>query len=827
MPHPALGASGPTISHPTFRALLHDEEDVKVDGGADDSSWKAALDCSDLDVDVETDVGMSVDVHQRNDVSIKSEEQKSNECEEKSYENEEKACKPKQEAVISAPSSFSSPSIASRPLVPRPLGSLSKFRLKEMEKDDEKQEGEEKDEGEENVQIKQEVAAVFQSVPHRVTPAQERSSSTTDEHRKQVGTVQSVGVGSPRSSQSIGSSTPSSYATPFGSPSSIDSGAVSSPHSTSSSWSACSSVPVGRSWVHLSRYPDLHAAFIKRIQHVDATREKVLQQMEQVLNKENIDTDDNMGGHERSQHHDDEMVKKDKNVHLMIRERIEQRFQQLHVDLSHLFLTRAKIQSAQDDQAQRDGVEEGINQSEQDQHSASRKYKGMRKGKKSNKSQCVTRGVDVAPLSLSVHAQYGSNSASHSSLLSPRSKLDALADDEVARVAEGSLMATAKSKDESNGANKTANQIDASTAPNNHACQTPQPMHDEVGDIRIRSCPMLPRKQTRKERLAQAAEERAQAEEGAAAAAMSEGHTHRRTPETATVLSSLRLHPSGPEGALNDATDGSSAANATSPVHSSSCRRQLVFDERKETSWGSTLSVAAASIQPSTQSAVSNTSILCTHTATRAGVTTRSSKASNSGSGSGSVAESTKGVHDRSRSATPNRQQSPYLRQLAMNKPMEEWFSKNLDDPYPSAEVKWQLSVVTGLSYEQVQHWFINARMRKRKRMLEERDKLRKRKAAIGATTNANANDDVDTNADDEDSPESNKPSPSKRARVSMQPSSAASPSVSSVPIPSPAANPGHAPTIHTNAAHANVEPPAPSTTMTKGKKKLNRARKM
>ena len=40
------------------------------------------------------------------------------------------------------------------------------------------------------------------------------------------------------------------------------------------------------------------------------------------------------------------------------------------------------------------------------------------------------------------------------------------------------------------------------------------------------------------------------------------------------------------------------------------------------------------------------------------------------------------------------------------------WLDAHDDDPYPSATTKAELARSTGLTYEQVQHWFINARMR-------------------------------------------------------------------------------------------------------------------
>jgi len=43
---------------------------------------------------------------------------------------------------------------------------------------------------------------------------------------------------------------------------------------------------------------------------------------------------------------------------------------------------------------------------------------------------------------------------------------------------------------------------------------------------------------------------------------------------------------------------------------------------------------------------------------------------------------------------------------------LRRWLQAHIDDPYPDAAVKISLAEATGLTYDQVQHWFINARMR-------------------------------------------------------------------------------------------------------------------
>ena len=43
---------------------------------------------------------------------------------------------------------------------------------------------------------------------------------------------------------------------------------------------------------------------------------------------------------------------------------------------------------------------------------------------------------------------------------------------------------------------------------------------------------------------------------------------------------------------------------------------------------------------------------------------------------------------------------------------LREWLGRHWDDPYPSASDKQSMADETGLTYDQVQHWFINFRMR-------------------------------------------------------------------------------------------------------------------
>jgi hypothetical protein len=52
---------------------------------------------------------------------------------------------------------------------------------------------------------------------------------------------------------------------------------------------------------------------------------------------------------------------------------------------------------------------------------------------------------------------------------------------------------------------------------------------------------------------------------------------------------------------------------------------------------------------------------------------------------------------------------------------LKKWLLENFKDPYPSAEVKMALAEQTNLTYEQVQHWFVNARMRIWRPLLKKR----------------------------------------------------------------------------------------------------------
>jgi hypothetical protein len=43
---------------------------------------------------------------------------------------------------------------------------------------------------------------------------------------------------------------------------------------------------------------------------------------------------------------------------------------------------------------------------------------------------------------------------------------------------------------------------------------------------------------------------------------------------------------------------------------------------------------------------------------------------------------------------------------------LKRWLDEHHEDPYPDAKQKRDMALATGLTYDQVQHWFINARMR-------------------------------------------------------------------------------------------------------------------
>ena len=92
--------------------------------------------------------------------------------------------------------------------------------------------------------------------------------------------------------------------------------------------------------------------------------------------------------------------------------------------------------------------------------------------------------------------------------------------------------------------------------------------------------------------------------------------------------------------------------------------------------------------------------------------------------------------------------------------PLKAWLACNMSDPYPSSEVKSELSGVSGLTYEQVQHWFINARMRVWRPMLrrqkeEQERRQREQQQAEAAMASAQAEDErMSEAADDGDSSE-------------------------------------------------------------------------
>lgn len=72
---------------------------------------------------------------------------------------------------------------------------------------------------------------------------------------------------------------------------------------------------------------------------------------------------------------------------------------------------------------------------------------------------------------------------------------------------------------------------------------------------------------------------------------------------------------------------------------------------------------------------------------------------------------------------------------------LKQWLADNLTDPYPSAETKNELALQTGLSYDQIGHWFINSRMRIWRPMLRKRQQTLhsgSRTAVTGSLTGNN-----------------------------------------------------------------------------------------
>lgn len=80
---------------------------------------------------------------------------------------------------------------------------------------------------------------------------------------------------------------------------------------------------------------------------------------------------------------------------------------------------------------------------------------------------------------------------------------------------------------------------------------------------------------------------------------------------------------------------------------------------------------------------------------------------------------------------------------------LKTWLMGHFDDPYPTAQEKEHLALETGITYEQVQHWFINARMRIWRPMLKGKVKSQrscktKKKSRISKTQDLKNNGKIE-----------------------------------------------------------------------------------
>eukprot|EP01016_Furgasonia_blochmanni_P056941 TRINITY_DN9801_c0_g1_i2.p1 TRINITY_DN9801_c0_g1~~TRINITY_DN9801_c0_g1_i2.p1 ORF type:complete len:562 (+),score=74.56 TRINITY_DN9801_c0_g1_i2:350-2035(+) len=72
---------------------------------------------------------------------------------------------------------------------------------------------------------------------------------------------------------------------------------------------------------------------------------------------------------------------------------------------------------------------------------------------------------------------------------------------------------------------------------------------------------------------------------------------------------------------------------------------------------------------------------------------------------------------------------------------LKNWFSTNIDNPYPSPEVKEELCKLTNLTMRQLQNWFTNAR--KRSQEFHKRDRRRQKVANSDESNHSNQNDEA------------------------------------------------------------------------------------
>jgi hypothetical protein len=474
-------------------------------------------------------------------------------------------------------------------------------------------------------------------------------------------------------------------------------------------------LPVGRMWASLGRYPTLQEHCIAHLTHLDDVRRAVSDKLEQLLA------------------HDHAF----KPVAHLMRDQVRRRFEQLHVDAAQLFLVRAQAQGAVDDRASRHGISATAPAFwrtpitvEKQAELAAPVVLQLVPAPAPVPSPLPMQGKFEAALPPAVD-----DSGRNVSSLSQSRGLDAEADAEVASMV--------------------------------HHPSTPSGRHvgpmsrAEVDTIMVPPPPPLLAETVHARSVTSGSEGSAAPLSSASAASAStsastmqrqssEGEVRRTSSRNGAGVGGAAVMNSSPSPSLSDAarrrrnevhscptlsfTDKMRLLVVVTPVKEEAGRGRHGEDENEDDAMmiappklGRSQSVQQRPPSSCRRRLNFDKPLHLQHqlSAAAAAQTTPTS----------SLSPSLLSKLPR-RSMTPSAtSSSPYLRMLAKNAPLEEWLLHHLDDPFPTAEEKRQLSRDSGLSYDQVQHWFINARGRKLKPLLAQREAVAAAAAAAAMQT--------------------------------------------------------------------------------------------
>jgi hypothetical protein len=474
-------------------------------------------------------------------------------------------------------------------------------------------------------------------------------------------------------------------------------------------------LPVGRMWASLGRYPTLQEHCIAHLSHLDDVRRAVSDKLEQLLA------------------HDHAF----KPVAHLMRDQVRRRFEQLHVDAAQLFLVRAQAQGAVDDRASRHGVSAAA-------PAFWRTPVAVAVEKRAEVaapvvSQPIAAPAPVpSPLPMQVKFETAlppvvADSGRNVSLSSQSRGLDAEADAEVASMVHHPATPSGRHVGPMSRA-----EVDTMMMP------PPPPLLAET--VHARS--VTSGSEGSAVPLSSASAASASTSASTVQRQSSEGEVRRTSSRNAASAGGAAAMNSSPSPSLSDAarrrrdevhscptlsfTDKMRLLVVVTPVKEEAGRGRHGDDENEDDAMmiappklGRSQSVQQRPPSSCRRRLNFDKPLHLQHQLSAAATQTAPTSSSLSPSLLSKLPR---------RSMTPSAtSSSPYLRMLAKNAPLEEWLLHHLDDPFPTAEEKRQLSRDSGLSYDQVQHWFINARGRKLKPLLAQREAV----AAAAASASA------------------------------------------------------------------------------------------